>query len=258
MGVAAAHPDGGRSIRSDERGLDHPSNRLAARPANARLGRVHRRDPGDGGQLLVSVADGSPLFRIGLVAVLEAEADIDVAGEARDPAAAIAVIEAEGPDVAVVDIDLPEPGGLAVLEAVQRRGAPTRVLLLAAGRESAPLYKAISLGVGGYLAKRSEADRVCAAIRAVAGGETVIDESFQSGLAAEIRLRERGDRPALTEREREVLALTAEGGSVADVAGRLHLSDATIKTHLHHAYEKLDVSDRAAAVARAMRFGLIE
>ena len=62
----------------------------------------------------------------------------------------------------------------------------------------------------------------------------------------------------LTEREREVLALTAEGGSVADVAGRLHLSDATIKTHLHHAYEKLDVSDRAAAVARAMRFGLID
>ncbi|HWO49682.1 MAG TPA: helix-turn-helix transcriptional regulator, partial [Solirubrobacterales bacterium] len=109
-----------------------------------------------------------------------------------------------------------------------------------------------------YLAKRSEADRVCAAIAAVAAGETVIDDRFQAGLAAEIRLRERGDRPALTEREREVLALTAEGGSVADVAGRLHLSDATIKTHLHHAYEKLDVSDRAAAVARAMRFGLID
>ena len=211
----------------------------------------------DGGELLVAVADSSPLFRIGLVAVLEAEPGFAVAAAASDVEGAIAAL-ADGPDVAVVDVDLPDPGGLGVLEAAQRAGSPTRILLLASGESSAPLYRALSLGAGGYLAKRSEADRVCAAIRAVAAGETVIDERFQSGLAAEIRLRERGERPALTDREREVLALTAEGGSVADVAGRLHLSDATIKTHLHHAYEKLDVSDRAAAVARAMRFGLIE
>ena len=203
---------------------------------NSQLGQ-NGQSPDD---LVVTVADGSPLFRIGLVAVLT-EAGMTVADEA-----------------AVVDLDLPDPGGIAVLEALQNAAVPTRVLILAAGSDSAPLYRALSLGVGGYLAKRSEADRVCTAIAAVAGGETVIDDGFQAGLAAEIRLRERGDRPALTEREREVLALTAEGGSVADVAGRLHLSDATIKTHLHHAYEKLDVSDRAAAVARAMRFGLID
>lgn len=203
------------------------------------------------------VADPSPLFRIGLVAVLEHEPGLAVAAEADDAAGVIAALEDE-PDVAVVDVDLADPGGLGVLEAARRADSPTRILLLAAGESSAPLYRALSMGVGGYLAKRNEANRVCAAIRAVAAGETVIDERFQSGLAAEIRLRERGERPALTEREREVLALTADGGSVAEVAGRLHLSDATIKTHLHHAYEKLDVSDRAAAVARAMRFGLIE
>lgn len=208
-------------------------------------------------KLAVAVADASPVFRIGLVAVLEASPGFEVAAEASDAEAAIAAFEAR-PDVAVVDIDLPGSGGLGVLEAAQRRDSPTRVLLLAAGDGSTELYRALSLGAAGYLAKRSDPERVCAAIRAVAAGETVIDERFGSGLAAEIRLRERGDRPALTAREREVLALTAEGSSVSEAAGRLHLSDATIKTHLRHAYEKLDVSDRAAAVARAMRFGLIE
>jgi len=214
--------------------------------------------PGKDGGIAVTVADGSPLFRIGLVAVLEDCPDVTVVGEASDPESAIADIESREPDVAVIDLDLPEPGGLAVLEAVRERAEHTRVLLLASGSESGPLYRALSLGAAGYLAKRSEADRVCAAVRAVAGGGTVIDERLQSGLAGEIRIRERGERPALTEREREVLSLAAEGGSVADVAGRLHLSDATVKTHLHHAYEKLEVSDRAAAVARALRFGLID
>lgn len=209
-----------------------------------------------GAEIVVTVAEGSPLFRIGLVAVL-ADAGIAVAAETTDAESAIAAIERAGPAVAIVDLDLPGEG-LRVLESVQRRGIATRVLILAAGSDSGPLYRALSLGAGGFLARRSDGGRVCAAVRAVAAGETVIDERFQSGLAAEIRLRERGDRPVLTDRERQVLTLTAEGGTVAEVAGRLHLSDATIKTHLHHAYEKLDVSDRAAAVARAMRFGLIE
>jgi two-component system nitrate/nitrite response regulator NarL len=214
--------------------------------------------PGKDGPITVTVADGSPLFRIGLVAVLDGCAGIEVVGEASDPEGAIAEIKRTGPDVAIIDLDLPDPGGLAVLEAVRETAAPPRVLVLASGGESGPLYRALSLGAGGYLAKRSEADRVCDAVRALAAGDTVIDERLQSGLADEIRLRERGDRPVLTDREREVLALAADGASVADVAGHLHLSDATIKTHLHHAYEKLDVSDRAAAVARALRYGLID
>jgi two-component system nitrate/nitrite response regulator NarL len=218
---------------------------------------VTARGKDAGAEVVATVAEGSPLFRIGLVAVLEGGA-ITVADESADAESAIAAIERERPDGAIVDLDLPGGGGLAVLEATAGRPVPTRALILAAGGASGPLYKALSLGVGGFLARRSEGGRVCATVRAVAAGETVIDERLQSGLAAEIRLRERGDRPALTEREREVLTLTAEGGSVAEVAGRLHLSDATIKTHLHHAYAKLDVSDRAAAVARAMRYGLID
>ena len=108
-------------------------------------------------------ADGSPLFQIGLVAVL-AEAGMTVADEAADVERAIAAIKLAAPAVAVVDLDLPDPGGIAVLEALQNAAVPTRVLILAAGSDSAPLYRALSLGVGGYLAKRCEADRVCAAI----------------------------------------------------------------------------------------------
>jgi two-component system nitrate/nitrite response regulator NarL len=214
--------------------------------------------PGENGSITVTVADGSPLFRIGLVAVLDEEDGITVADEASDAGAAITAIDRCRPDVTVVDLDLPELGGLAVLEAMRTRTESPRILLLAPGADSKPLYRALSLGAAGYLAKRSEADRVCGAVREVAAGGTVIDERLQSGLADEIRLRERGDRPVLTDRELEVLALAAEGASVADAAGRLHLSDATIKTHLHHAYAKLDVSDRAAAVARALRYGLID
>ena len=213
--------------------------------------------PTDSGSVTATVADGSPLFRIGLVAVLERDG-ITVADQASDAGAAITAIDRCRPDVMVVDLDLPELGGMAVLEAVRARTEAPRILLLASGAESQPLYRALSLGAAGYLAKRSEADRVCAAVRAIAAGATVIDERLQSGLADEIRLRERGDRPILTDREREVLALASEGASVADAAGHLHLSDATIKTHLHHAYAKLDVSDRAAAVAQALRSGLIE
>jgi len=134
----------------------------------------------------------------------------------------------------------------------------TELLELTGLTESGPAYDAVAMGAGAYLAKDTTGEEICEAIVAVAHGRTVIGERFLEGLATEIRLRERGDRPTLTDREREVLGMTAEGGSVARVAGQLHLSEATVKTHLHHAYEKLDVSDRAAAVAKGMRLGLIE
>ena len=149
---------------------------------NRQMGKIGRdgqngHSPDD---LVVTVADGSPLFRIGLVAVLT-EAGMTVADEGADVERAIAAINRAAPAVAVIDLDLPHPGGIAVLEALQNAAVPTRVLILAAGPDSAPLYRALSLGVGGYLAKRSEADRVCAAIAAVAGGETVIDEPLPGG-----------------------------------------------------------------------------
>lgn len=206
----------------------------------------------------VTVADDHPLFRQGLAETLKRRPDVELLAESADGTDALAAIREHEPDVAVLDVQMPGLGGLEVLNAVMRDRLPTRVVLLTGFGESAPLYEALALGAGAYLAKDTEGDRICETIVAVARGATIIDEALQAGLAAEIRVRERGDRPVLTDREREVLSLTAEGGSVAEVAAGLHLSEATVKTHLHHTYEKLDVSDRAAAVARAIRIGLIE
>ncbi len=206
----------------------------------------------------VVVADDHPIFRRGLIETLKRRPEIEVLDQAADGAAALDLIRELSPDVAVLDVQMPELGGLEVLNAVHRDGLPTRVMLLTGFEDSRPAYEAMALGAGAYLSKDTEVNRICDAIAAVARGETVIGDRFQSGLVAEIRLRESGDRPTLTEREREVLKLTSDGNSVSDVAAQLHLSDATVKTHLHHVYEKLEVSDRAAAVARAMRWGLIE
>lgn len=206
----------------------------------------------------VVVADDHPIFRKGLIETLRRRPEIEVLDQAANGTDALGLIRELKPDVAVLDVQMPELGGLEVLNAVHRDGLPTRVMLLTGFEDSRPAYEAMALGAGAYLSKDTEIDRICDAIGAVARGETVIGDRFQSGLVAEIRLRESGDRPTLTEREREVLKLTADGNSVAEVAAELHLSEATIKTHLHHVYEKLEVSDRAAAVARAMRWGLIE
>ena len=216
------------------------------------------RNSSSGPPVTVTVADDHPLFRRGLIETLRLRPDIELVAESATGRDALVAIREHAPAVAVLDVHLADLGGLGVLNAVQRDGLPTRILLLTGFADSGPLYEALALGAGAYLAKEAAGERICEAILAVARGETVIGERFQTGLAAEIRMRERGDRPTLTDRERQVLTLTADGGSVSEVAGSLHLSDATVKTHLHHTYEKLGVSDRAAAVARAMRFGLIE
>lgn len=212
----------------------------------------------NGDKVSVTVADDHPLFRRGLIALLSGRPEVELLAEDVDGSAALESIRELAPAVAVLDVQMPGLSGIEVLNAVTRDGLATRVILLTGFAESAPAYEAMALGAGGYLAKDAGGDRITETILTVACGGTVIGAGFQGALASEIRLRERGDRPILTEREREVLALTADGGSVAEVARRLFLGEATVKTHLHHVYEKLGVADRAAAVAHGMRRGLIE
>jgi two-component system nitrate/nitrite response regulator NarL len=113
-------------------------------------------------------------------------------------------------------------------------------------------------GAAGYLTTDADARQLCEAIAAVARGRTVLAPELQAGLAGQIRRREVPDRPLLSAREREALKLIAEGLTAPAIGRRLHLSTGTVKTHLTHLYGKLDVSDRAAAVAQAMRRGLLE
>jgi two-component system, NarL family, nitrate/nitrite response regulator NarL len=179
-------------------------------------------------------------------------------GETGDGRAALAAIGSEQPDVAVVDGTIEGPSGEQVLRAVAREGLLTRVVLIAARPEPGDVYAALADGAAGYLTKEADARELCDAISAVARGRTVVAPELQAGIASEIRMRGRRERPLMSERERQTLRLIADGLSAPAIGRRLHLSTATVKTHLQHIYDKLGVSERAAAVAEAMRRGLLE
>jgi two-component system nitrate/nitrite response regulator NarL len=206
----------------------------------------------------VLVADDHPLYREGVVRAIKERADLELVAECDDGRKALDEIARLRPDVAVLDVKMPELDGTAVLNAVERDGIGTRVVFLSAYLEGAVVYAAVSGGAAAYLSKESDRQEICDSIAAVARGETILAPEAQAGIAREVRLRREDDRPALTSREREILELTARGRSAPQIAGQLFLSTATVKTHLQHLYEKLGVSDRAAAVAEAMRRGLLE
>jgi two-component system nitrate/nitrite response regulator NarL len=184
--------------------------------------------------------------------------ELELVGQARDGREALEAIGSEEPDVAIIDRTLAGLSGKQVLNAVARDGLHTRVVMIAAHADPGDVYAALAEGAAGYLTKDADARELCDAITAVARGRTVLAAELQAGVAGEIRLRAPRDRPLMSERERETLVLIAEGLSAPQIGRTLHLSTATVKTHLQHIYEKLGVSERAAAVAEAMRRGLLE
>ena len=206
----------------------------------------------------VVVADDHPLYREGVVRALVATGQIEVLAEAEDGREALRHIAELKPDVAVLDYKLPELDGLQITHAIVRDELPTRVLMLSAFTESGIVYKALQTGVAGYLPKEARRQQIADAVLACARGDNVVPPDVAAGLVSEIRLRATNDAPALTERERQVLKSIADGKSLPQIASELYLGVTTVKTHVQHLYEKLGVSDRAAAVAEAMRRGLIE
>jgi two-component system nitrate/nitrite response regulator NarL len=210
------------------------------------------------GRITVLVADDHPLYREAVVRAVRSRPEFELVGQAQDGREALAAIRASSPDVAVVDVEMPSLGGVEVVRAVARDGLPTRVVLLSAHLESDTVYAAVADGARAYLSKAWPAERICDALLAVARGEVVLPEEVQAGLAAAIRSHAHPPRPTLSPREQQVLVLIAEGMTAPAVGEQLHVSPATVKTHLKTLYEKLGVSDRAAAVAEGMRRGLIE
>jgi two-component system nitrate/nitrite response regulator NarL len=206
----------------------------------------------------VFVADDHPLVREGLVRAVGDQPALELVGSAANGREALEAIRRIEPDVALLDVKMPELDGMAVVRAVARDGLRTRVVFLSAYVDSAVAYRALAEGAAGFLSKESSSQAVCDAIVAASRGETVMSPEVQSGIAEEIRLRAAPERVVLSAREREVLGLIAQGLSAPDIGKRLHLSAATVKGHLHSLYEKLGVSERAAAVAEAMRRGLLE
>jgi len=206
----------------------------------------------------VLICDDHPVFREGLARVVRNGPGLTLVGTAESGREALERIRELGPDVALVDLRLPDLDGMEVARAAVRDGRTTRVLILSAYEDEELVYGAIEAGAAGYVTKASSPLAIVDAVVRVAAGETVVSPGLASGLAAQIRLRGADGRPALSQREREVLALLCDGLSAPRIAARLVLGTTTVKTHLANLYDKLGVNDRAAAVAEAMRRGLIE
>ncbi|MFA9272692.1 MAG: response regulator [Baekduiaceae bacterium] len=210
------------------------------------------------GRVRVVIADDHPLFREAVARAVRERPDFELVAETEDGTAALQAIRDLVPDVAVLDVKMPGLDGLRVLNAVRRDALPTRVILLTAFLEGSIAFDAMAAGAAAFLSKEADRRRIADAIAAVSRGETVLGPEVQDGLAAEIRLRGAQERPALSPRESEILQHVAAGRSAPQIADILVLSTATVRSHLQSLYEKLGVSDRAAAVAEAMRRGLLE
>jgi two-component system nitrate/nitrite response regulator NarL len=214
--------------------------------------------PSMGTAVRVVVIDDHPFFRDGVTRGLQNSGQIRVVGEAGDGREGLKVIAAEQPDVALVDYQMPDMDGLALVHAVVRDGLATRVLLLSAITDAAVVFKAMQEGAAGYLSKDASRAEIVDAVLRVAKGHTVVPPALADGLVAQIRLNAQPDAPVLSERERQVLNAFARGLSIPQTAAELIIGVSTIKTYTQRLYEKLGVSDRAAAVAEAMRRGLLD
>ncbi|MDT7949189.1 MAG: response regulator transcription factor [Thermoflexus sp.] len=202
----------------------------------------------------VLVADDHPPLRLGLRALLERRPEVQVVAEAGDGETALAMLERLLPDVAILDIRLPRRDGLALAREIRRRGWPIRILLLSAYDDEALIREAMVVGVEGYLLKSEGLEAIAAAVQSVARGLT----AFSPEILARARgLPERGGE-GLTEREREILELVAEGLTNRAIAQRLGLSPRTVEYHLGQIFQRLGVSSRAAAVKEAMRRGWLQ
>jgi len=210
-------------------------------------------------KIRVFVADDHPVFRDGLAQSWLEHPQILLVGEADDGFSALDQIARGIPDVAIVDYKLPGLDGLEVLQELSHKQVSTGVIILTAYVDRAVVLKAFAHGARGFLEKVASVNEITDAVLRVAEGQTVMAGYAQEVLAKNLRdQREFENAPPLTRREREIIQAAANGDSNALIAEKLHISVSTVKTHLQHVYEKLSVGDRSAAVAQAVRRGLLD
>jgi DNA-binding NarL/FixJ family response regulator len=218
----------------------------------------------------VALADDQRLLREGLRIILDAAPDITVVGVAEDGLDAIALAAKEQPDVMLLDIRMPRCDGIEATPRILQASPQTRVLLLTTFDMPDLVVEGMRAGASGFLLKDSSAEQLCAAVRAAAEGQVLLQGQSAAGLLAGLaRPSSPGgatqpERPAqsaqdvgLTEREQDVLRLIARGFSNAEIAQHLVVSEATVKTHINHIFAKLGARDRAHALVLAQQHKLV-
>lgn len=202
----------------------------------------------------IVVADDHPLVRDGIVAILSRDPDLEVVAEAASGPEAVAAAGRFAPDVVLMDLRMPGGGGVDAIRELRAVSADSpRILVLTTYDTDHDIRAALEAGADGYLLKDTPRDELVRAVRELAAGRPVLTPSALRALAG----RGPAVAIALTPRESDVLREVAAGGTNRDAAARLHISETTLKTHLGSVYEKLGVSDRAAAVRVAYERGLI-
>ena len=201
----------------------------------------------------VLVADDHPIVRSGIVALLAASDDIEVVGEASNGREAVDLALSLAPELVLIDLRMPELNGDEATALILAARPATRVVVLTTYETDASILTAIEAGASGYLLKAAPQEEILAGIRSVARGEVALAPSIAAMLVGRVKTR----AITLSPRETEVLGLVAQGMSNPAIAKKLFLGEATVKTHLLHAFEKLEVSDRTRAVTKAMELGLL-
>lgn len=211
--------------------------------------------------ITVLLVDDEPLVRAGLRAVLEAQPDIEVTGEAADGAAVIPLVRQLRPDVVAMDVRMPLLDGIEATRAVLRTVPdPPKILVVTTFENDEYVYEALRAGADGFLLKRARPAEIVNAVRVVAGGESLLFPAAVRSLAAEYgtsRARGRMERAALTDREAAVLRLMARGLSNAEIAAQLVVGTETVKSHVSAVLSKLGARDRTQAVIAAYESGFV-
>lgn len=203
------------------------------------------------------VVDDHALFRAGLVSLLAQMPEIEVVGEAGNGRQALDVIQRTRPDIALIDVNMPEMGGVETVESLQKM-ENLRIVMLTISKHDDDLFGAIAAGAHGYLLKNSEPEELRRAILLVADGKSVLSPEVTGRvLKAVSNARGMPSEIGLSKREMEVLDCLAVGKTSAQIASDLFITENTVKTHVRHILEKLEAANRAEAVSRAIQMGLI-
>ncbi len=204
------------------------------------------------------VVDDHSLFRKGLVGLLEEMIEFQVVGEASNGQDALGLIETVSPDIILLDINMPVMDGLQTLVVIRRLYPEQKVLMLTISQNDEDLINAIVTGANGYVLKNTEPDSLRSTLMQVAAGNSVLSPEITAKVLQAVRRSQTDrNRGLLSDREVEVLKCLAKGQTTAQIAGVLFISENTVKTHIRHILEKMEVNNRAEAVARAAQMDLI-